>query len=458
MNGVDRVFVSALNTIKRLPSHPSAPKPPLEDRLLLYALFKQSMEGDVPDSLLAQLDAPTPSMRAGSTRRSVASSVRRGAGGGGGGGEAGVEEDADDDGSRDKIAAWAAQRGTTRQEAKRLYITTLLRSMRLYGSQTANARALIDELEFVWQQVRASEGHEGDDEDDGEELGASPVRTRASSPRDGGATRTTGHPPGDEEDEEELGFAPPNVYRTAPPSPARRPNTTGPAVPMTLTHIDEVAGDGAPGDSDGRWRARLELSLQHLRAELAGLRESLVSGDFDPTIRSGYATAGGRHSHLSGRGAASGHRHGHGSRSYSLTDALAATLSPGANGLGLRHRSYRADGRPGEHGHGHGGHDGSGHHGGGGRWLWSLSDFSSPRAYHSLLTSLFRRLTVVLRISVAVVVYDALALAAVWYVLWLRDDPRAQILSHLAGQALKWTAYKLKLKVRRGTRTIAERR
>ena len=92
------------------------------------------------------------------------------------------------------------------------------------------------------------------------------------------------------------------------------------------------------------------------------------------------------------------------------------------------------------------------------RWLWSLSDFSSPRAYHSLLTSLFRRLKVILRISLAVVVYDAIAIAAVWYVLWLRDDPRAQILSMVAGQALRWTAYKLRLKVRRGTRTIAERR
>lgn len=44
----DRVFVHALNTVKRIPRTGSA-RPPEADRLKLYGLYKQSMEGDVED-------------------------------------------------------------------------------------------------------------------------------------------------------------------------------------------------------------------------------------------------------------------------------------------------------------------------------------------------------------------------------------------------------------------------
>lgn len=42
----DRVFVHALNTVKRIPRTGSA-RPPPSDRLKLYGLYKQSMEGNV---------------------------------------------------------------------------------------------------------------------------------------------------------------------------------------------------------------------------------------------------------------------------------------------------------------------------------------------------------------------------------------------------------------------------
>lgn len=42
----DRVFVHALNTVKRIPRTGSA-RPPPSARLKLYGLYKQSMEGDV---------------------------------------------------------------------------------------------------------------------------------------------------------------------------------------------------------------------------------------------------------------------------------------------------------------------------------------------------------------------------------------------------------------------------
>lgn len=46
MCSVDRVFVHALNTVKRIPRTGSA-RPPPTDRLKLYGLYKQSTEGDV---------------------------------------------------------------------------------------------------------------------------------------------------------------------------------------------------------------------------------------------------------------------------------------------------------------------------------------------------------------------------------------------------------------------------
>ena len=39
---IDRVFVHALNTVKKIPRTGSA-RPPPEDRLKLYGLYKQSM-------------------------------------------------------------------------------------------------------------------------------------------------------------------------------------------------------------------------------------------------------------------------------------------------------------------------------------------------------------------------------------------------------------------------------
>lgn len=43
---LDRVFAHALNTVRRIPRTGSA-RPPPTDRLKLYGLYKQSMEGAV---------------------------------------------------------------------------------------------------------------------------------------------------------------------------------------------------------------------------------------------------------------------------------------------------------------------------------------------------------------------------------------------------------------------------
>jgi hypothetical protein len=52
--------------------------------------------------------------------------------------------------------SWNAQKGLTKTEAKRRYITTLVDTMHRYASTTPEARELVSELEFVWDQIRSN--------------------------------------------------------------------------------------------------------------------------------------------------------------------------------------------------------------------------------------------------------------------------------------------------------------
>ncbi|KAI5800225.1 acyl CoA binding protein-domain-containing protein [Peziza echinospora] len=131
-DSIDRVFAHALQTVRKIPraaaaastSHPSpstphgssaARRPPAEDRLRLYGLYKQSMEGDV----LGVMERPTESSL-----------------------------------DADKWDAWNAVRGLRKTEAKRRYIECLIETMKKYASDTPEARGLVSELEFVWDQVK----------------------------------------------------------------------------------------------------------------------------------------------------------------------------------------------------------------------------------------------------------------------------------------------------------------
>ncbi|EAW07602.1 acyl-CoA-binding domain-containing protein [Aspergillus clavatus NRRL 1] len=119
-DSVDRVFVHALNTVKRIPRTGTA-RPPAAERLKLYGLYKQSMEGDVE----GVMDRP-------------------------------IGNTADVYAECEKWDAWYAQRGLSRTEAKRRYISTLIDTMHRYASQTAEARELVAELEFVWDQIKSN--------------------------------------------------------------------------------------------------------------------------------------------------------------------------------------------------------------------------------------------------------------------------------------------------------------
>ncbi|KAK9457148.1 acyl CoA binding protein-domain-containing protein [Dipodascopsis uninucleata] len=121
-DSIDRVFQQALATIRAL-SNPKTmpiplPRPPIEDRIHLYGLYKQATEGDV-DLLILRPSG----------------------------------EREEDEAARKKWDAWYSQKGLRKTEAKRRYIPFLLETMRKYASATAESRELITELQFLWDQV-----------------------------------------------------------------------------------------------------------------------------------------------------------------------------------------------------------------------------------------------------------------------------------------------------------------
>ncbi|CAK7217134.1 hypothetical protein SBRCBS47491_003067 [Sporothrix bragantina] len=116
-----RVFVHALNTVKKIPKTGAA-RPPAADRMRLYGLYKQAMEGDV-DGVMERPNAYS-ALSVDELRR-----------------------------EQDKWDAWNAQRGLGRTEAKRRYIESLIETMHTYAT-TPTASELVAELEFVWNQIK----------------------------------------------------------------------------------------------------------------------------------------------------------------------------------------------------------------------------------------------------------------------------------------------------------------
>lgn len=66
-------------------------------------------------------------------------------------------------GEREKWEAWHACAGLSRTEAKRQYVEVLIQTMKIYAAGTPEARELVADLEFVWDQIRSLSG--GSDEE-----------------------------------------------------------------------------------------------------------------------------------------------------------------------------------------------------------------------------------------------------------------------------------------------------
>ncbi|KAL8908485.1 MAG: hypothetical protein Q9207_000791 [Kuettlingeria erythrocarpa] len=236
-----RVFAHALNTVKRIPRTGSA-RPPSSDRLKLYGLYKQSMEGNVEGVMRRPPDN--------------------------------VPDTEGTKAEREKWDAWRAQSGLSRTAAKRAYISTLITTMHQYASSTPEAKELIAELEFVWDQIKAisnSTSHESSPEGgmtgEEERLGvsyASLAHSRGSKTRDdegGGDRLKVLRPVSDRDQEEEYdedGFDEKDQRVSEEPY-----SETDPARTRDLDLCNR------------KWRKRIESALIRTSTEVAALREQI---------------------------------------------------------------------------------------------------------------------------------------------------------------------------------------
>ncbi|KAK3343885.1 acyl CoA binding protein-domain-containing protein [Lasiosphaeria hispida] len=149
-DSIDRVFVHALNTVKKIPKT-GATRPPAGDRMRLYGLYKQAMEGDVDGVMERPTAASMAAAAAGTTigSASIISSVNSN--------NTASSSISSDEVAReqDKWDAWNSQKGISRTEAKRRYVEALIETMHRYAN-TPNALELVAELEFVWNQVKSN--------------------------------------------------------------------------------------------------------------------------------------------------------------------------------------------------------------------------------------------------------------------------------------------------------------
>ncbi|EAT86618.1 hypothetical protein HBI56_129070 [Parastagonospora nodorum] len=290
-DSVDRVFSHALNTVNKIRT--GSQKPPSATRLRLYGLYKQAMEGDV-DGIMER-----PS---GSSEQDVR--------------------------AREKWDAWKQQNGLSRTEAKRRYITTLIDTMHKFASPSPDSRELVAELEFVWDQVKSNvpsssssspmqtlsqmgmhmppshsymgesrRDHRRPQEED--EDGPLQIKSPMSQSEeeleeeeaeiDGeefvDAPDSQYNPNDDAEVEVDVGVqTDPKLTQLNPmpidtPTPAARMRSILPqSIPMpnfTSTPAPAKPGPLPESAADKKWRARVELALQKMTAEVAALREQL---------------------------------------------------------------------------------------------------------------------------------------------------------------------------------------
>jgi hypothetical protein len=60
----------------------------------------------------------------------------------------------EDEGAKKKWDAWKREQGLSKTEAKRRYIQYLIETMKVYASGTQEARELLNELEYLWDQIK----------------------------------------------------------------------------------------------------------------------------------------------------------------------------------------------------------------------------------------------------------------------------------------------------------------
>ena len=277
-DSVDRVFVHALQTVRRLPRTGSS-RPPPASRLRLYGLYKQSMEGDV-SAILPRPTLPPSSPDPNSTNTTALSRY--------------ASRDLrtrETQAEIEKWDAWDACKGMSRTDAKRRYISTLIETMKVYASGTPESRELVAELEFVWGQIRSQSGSsEEEDVSPGEEerrLERAGLKTMDSYASIPGAERG-----GREEYARDGGR-----LRVLSPVSQGGSGEVIEGEDRELPHVDREEEDAfeeervdeldrrrpGTGTTDGddysirnrKWRRSIEVALAKMTAEIAALRENM---------------------------------------------------------------------------------------------------------------------------------------------------------------------------------------
>lgn len=231
-DSVDRVFVHALNTVKKIPKTGSA-RPPTPDRLRLYGLYKQAMEGDVD----GVMERPTGSSASGLRPEDVQR-------------------------ERDKWDAWNSQRGLGRTEAKRRYIEALIETMHKYAT-SADGQELVAELEFVWNQIKNNTPSSSDASPKAARHATfpnTPTSIRLQQPLSGTDGPMKVLNPMSEQDEAEMR-----------------------SVAQLNAHEEEEEGNDEAADRpvvprrSSAWSKTVERALVALSAEVAALREQITT-------------------------------------------------------------------------------------------------------------------------------------------------------------------------------------
>lgn len=206
---------------------------------------------------------------------------------------------------QEKWDAWKRNEGLSRTEAKRRYIEKLIQTMHDYASGTDEARELVEELEFVWDQIKSNSQHSGDSErssplqnlersgyisssGNGAVSSSAAAMERPSS----GKGRATGpgqmrilSPVSQADEEEELSEAKEEFVdaRVSQVDAADFGHASEPAEqnsPQDESYAVLPRPQSSAPAGDARWRKRIESSLIRLTTEIAALREQLETRRF----------------------------------------------------------------------------------------------------------------------------------------------------------------------------------
>jgi len=142
--------------------------------------------------------------------------------------------------------AWNTHRGISKTEAKRRYISSLIDNMTRYATSTPEARELVSELSFVWDQIKnisPQQSSSSEEEATGTGTGSRSRLMRRIGSRGEGLLELEPRSEGTRDWEGEV-----------------------------FSDGDE---QGIDGRMDRRFKRRVNRAIEALRADVAGLREEM---------------------------------------------------------------------------------------------------------------------------------------------------------------------------------------